>query len=115
MFTICSIALTNMMACRVFRHTKFGNFREETISTQWLASHNPEAGKESVVSSLCFVSFRSAETETDDLDVDSCDRVVDRVVDIEMGGRVEKKIDHTIIIMEKEETRTSDCFKIHIF
>lgn len=26
------------MACRVYRHTKFGEFRENTISTGWIAS-----------------------------------------------------------------------------
>ncbi|KAF5381349.1 hypothetical protein D9615_008347 [Tricholomella constricta] len=38
MFTIFNVAITNMMACRVYRHTRFGDFREDTISTQWLAS-----------------------------------------------------------------------------
>ncbi|RDB23091.1 hypothetical protein Hypma_009730 [Hypsizygus marmoreus] len=37
---IVNCSLTNMMACRVYRHTKFGDFREETISTSWLASHH---------------------------------------------------------------------------
>ncbi|KAG5637233.1 hypothetical protein H0H81_005276 [Sphagnurus paluster] len=38
MLTIFNVALTNMMACRVYRHTRFGDFREETISTRWIAS-----------------------------------------------------------------------------
>ncbi|RDB23130.1 hypothetical protein Hypma_009754 [Hypsizygus marmoreus] len=37
MFTFNS-ALTNMMACRVFRRTKFGDFREESISSSHLAA-----------------------------------------------------------------------------
>ncbi|KNZ79350.1 hypothetical protein J132_10547 [Termitomyces sp. J132] len=38
MFAVFNVVLTNMMACRVFRHTKISNFREETISTRCLAS-----------------------------------------------------------------------------
>ncbi|KAF9045140.1 hypothetical protein BJ165DRAFT_1475549 [Panaeolus papilionaceus] len=33
MFTVPNVALMNIMACRVFRKTKFGVFREVTIST----------------------------------------------------------------------------------
>ncbi|RDB27994.1 hypothetical protein Hypma_002096 [Hypsizygus marmoreus] len=38
MFTVFNVALTNMMACRVYRHTKFGDFREDAISTRRIAS-----------------------------------------------------------------------------
>lgn len=38
MFTVLNVALTNMMACRVYRHTKFGDFREDVLSTKWIAS-----------------------------------------------------------------------------
>ncbi|RDB25753.1 hypothetical protein Hypma_006259 [Hypsizygus marmoreus] len=35
---VFNCAVSNMMACRVFRHTKFGHFREESISTQRMYS-----------------------------------------------------------------------------
>jgi len=36
--TIFNVAVTNMMACRVYRHTKFGYLRENLISTSQDAS-----------------------------------------------------------------------------
>jgi len=38
MFTVPNIALMNIMACRVFRNTKFGFIRETTISTSKIGS-----------------------------------------------------------------------------
>ncbi|KAF9045141.1 hypothetical protein BJ165DRAFT_1528051 [Panaeolus papilionaceus] len=39
MFTVPNVALMNIMACRVFRKTKFGVFRETTVSSsQWTRS-----------------------------------------------------------------------------
>ncbi|KAF8953402.1 hypothetical protein BDZ97DRAFT_1767467 [Flammula alnicola] len=36
LFTVPNVALTHIMACRVFRNTKFGRFREASISTMQL-------------------------------------------------------------------------------
>ncbi|KAG6914155.1 hypothetical protein DXG01_002053 [Tephrocybe rancida] len=38
MFTIINVTLTNAMACRVFRHTRFGDFSEDGGSSNWVAS-----------------------------------------------------------------------------
>jgi len=43
MFTVPNIALMNIMACRVFRHTKFGMFRETSISTSKLVTSGTES------------------------------------------------------------------------
>ncbi|KAG5652370.1 hypothetical protein H0H81_005232 [Sphagnurus paluster] len=48
MFTIFNVVLANIMACRVYRHTKFGDSSEKTISTRWLSAQmnrfDPENG-----------------------------------------------------------------------
>lgn len=38
MFTVLNIALTNMMACRVFRHTKLRSYNDDTVSSKWMAA-----------------------------------------------------------------------------
>lgn len=38
MFTVPNIVLMNIMACRVFRNTKFGHFRESEISTNGMST-----------------------------------------------------------------------------
>ncbi|KAF9563106.1 hypothetical protein CPC08DRAFT_686956 [Agrocybe pediades] len=43
MFTVPNIMLMNVMACRVFRNTKFGLFRESSFSTTDFKSTSPEA------------------------------------------------------------------------
>ncbi|KAH0581337.1 hypothetical protein H2248_012429 [Termitomyces sp. 'cryptogamus'] len=100
MFAIFNITLTNMMACRVFRHTRFGKFREDTISTRWLAAQlgnlDLEAGNGGGRSSLRFVSFRSTENETGNSDADSCENAVDTII----TGGAEKMADSTIIPTE---------------
>ncbi|KAG6829111.1 hypothetical protein H0H92_005653 [Tricholoma furcatifolium] len=81
MFTIFNVALTNMMACRVYRNTRFGNLREETVSSRWIASQLGRADLESgrvngnQKSVARFISFkRPAQmvSETDD-----CDSIAD--------------------------------------
>ncbi|PPQ70819.1 hypothetical protein CVT24_001036 [Panaeolus cyanescens] len=49
MFTVPNIALMNIMACRVFRNTKFGVFRETSISTSRMGSTNPADRSASVI------------------------------------------------------------------
>ncbi|KAF9043113.1 hypothetical protein BJ165DRAFT_1529231 [Panaeolus papilionaceus] len=49
MFTVPNIALMNIMACRVFRNTKFGVFRETSISTSRMNSTNPADRSASVI------------------------------------------------------------------
>ncbi|KAG6908522.1 hypothetical protein DXG01_004293 [Tephrocybe rancida] len=46
MFTIINVTLTNAMACRVFRHTKFGDFSEEGGPSKWAASRLGQLGLE---------------------------------------------------------------------
>ncbi|KAG6914154.1 hypothetical protein DXG01_002052 [Tephrocybe rancida] len=61
MFTVMNVTLTNMMACRVFRHTKFGRFTEDAGSSRWVASQlgqlDLEVGQGDVRSRTHFVSF----------------------------------------------------------
>ncbi|GLB42202.1 hypothetical protein LshimejAT787_1102170 [Lyophyllum shimeji] len=38
MLAVMNVALTNMMACRVYRHTKFYASEEPAVSTRWIAS-----------------------------------------------------------------------------
>ncbi|KAG6872491.1 hypothetical protein C0995_009353 [Termitomyces sp. Mi166 len=107
MFIIFTVALTNMMACRVFRHTKFGDFREDTISSRWLASQlghlDLEAGKGHAKSSLRFVSFRATENETDESDGDWRERALRKTNTVITGTKVTDSAP-----MEKADPRGKD-------
>ncbi|KAG6909496.1 hypothetical protein DXG01_017218 [Tephrocybe rancida] len=75
MFTIFNVTLTNMMACRVFRHTRFGNFEENTTSSRWIASQlgnlDFEAGRHVAKAPVLFTPFGQSQAETDDSDASS--------------------------------------------
>lgn len=64
MFATPNIALLNIMACRVYRNTKFGLFREEELST---ANMN-KAETESKLPPFPVFAHRSAITTTDSTD-----------------------------------------------
>jgi len=58
MFTVPNITLMNIMACRVFRHTKFGMFKETSISSNKLMSRG-----ETTPSSVIPLAFRKGNSQ----------------------------------------------------
>ena len=64
MFATPNIALLNIMACRVYRNTKFGVFREEEIST----SNMNKADAESKLPPFPVFAHRTDLTTTDSHD-----------------------------------------------
>jgi len=66
MLTVLNVALTNMMACRVYRHTKFCSLPERPISTRWITSQLAHRdGSETIrrPGSLCFAPLQRAQSE----------------------------------------------------
>lgn len=70
-FTALNIVLTNLMACRVYRNTKFGNYEENSaVSTGWINSQIRRAYPNlSPVVSLQFASNETELTEERTIDV----------------------------------------------
>ncbi|KAF8154826.1 hypothetical protein B0H34DRAFT_718046 [Crassisporium funariophilum] len=74
MFTVPNIMLMNVMACRVFRNTKFGLFRETAISTSKMMSRDDVTGPSVIPLSLRGPArSRGLETEGTAVDVNGID------------------------------------------
>ncbi|KAG6867430.1 hypothetical protein C0993_002818 [Termitomyces sp. T159_Od127] len=97
MFIIFNVTLTNMMACRVFRHTKLGDLREDAISTRWIASQlghlDLEVGREHSKSPTDFLSVRTTENELDGSDAGWRGRELREPANIVITGEHEKGAD----------------------
>ncbi|KAG6913860.1 hypothetical protein DXG01_003806 [Tephrocybe rancida] len=85
MYTILNVALTNIMACLVFRHTKLGVFTEDGSSLPLAASQlgpgQLELGVErwNTISPLQFVALEKSHVQTSGSDMESPDVIVDKV------------------------------------
>ncbi|KAF9045139.1 hypothetical protein BJ165DRAFT_1602816 [Panaeolus papilionaceus] len=87
MFTIPNIALMNIMACRVFRKTKFGIFRETAISTSHIISTRVTQG---ISSNSIPLHLRSGPKITKEVITDRDFDTIDMARSTHSGGNSKK-------------------------
>ncbi|KDR73143.1 hypothetical protein GALMADRAFT_72738 [Galerina marginata CBS 339.88] len=93
MFTVPNIMLMNIMACRVFRNTKFGLFRENTISTSKMRSKDDRTTASIIPLSLTGNSRgkgQASDTTVINMDGIEVTKTVERLHDYPSDNKMER-------------------------